>query len=185
MRILAKALVHARTGNAEYRKQVIDACMAAIGTEKGGRTLSLGRELIAYVIAADLVGLPPQEDRRFRVWLKETLTENLQGRTLRSTQEDRPNNWGSHAGASRGAVALYLRDAQELHRTAQVFKGYLGDRSSYAGFKYGSLDWQADPRRPAQASPDDVVNSVGQTATYVFLALFFIASAVGLFITRR
>ena len=153
VRILAKALVHARTGNTEYREQVIDACMAAIGTERGGRTLSLGRELIAYVIAADLVGLPPREDGRFRVWLKETLTEKLQGRTLRSTQEDRPNNWGSHAGASRGAVALYLRDAQELHRTAQVFKGYLGDRSSYAGFKYGSLDWQADPQRPVGINP--------------------------------
>lgn len=34
--ILAKALVHVRTGNREYQDQVIDACMAAIGTERGG-----------------------------------------------------------------------------------------------------------------------------------------------------
>lgn len=46
------------TGTQSYRTDVINACMDAIGTESGGRTLALGRELGAYVIAADLVGLP-------------------------------------------------------------------------------------------------------------------------------
>jgi hypothetical protein len=35
-----------------------------------------------------------------------------------------------------------------------VFKGYLGDRSSYAGFDYGTdLSWQCDPLRPVGINP--------------------------------
>ena len=46
--------------------------------------------------------------------------------TLRGTHEQRPNNWGTHAGAARAAVALYLGDTAELSRTATVFRGWLG-----------------------------------------------------------
>jgi uncharacterized repeat protein (TIGR02543 family) len=153
VRVLAKALVYARTGEAKYRNEVIDACMAARGTERGGRTLALGRELAAYVVAADLVGLPLEKDAIFRAWLREVLTEELDGRTLQSTHEDRPNNWGTHCGASRAAVAAYLGDAAELARIALVFKGWLGDRSAYADFRYGALDWQADPNAPVGINP--------------------------------
>lgn len=153
VKIMAKALVYARTGETRLRTEVIAGCMAAIGTEKGGRTLALGRELAAYVIAADLVKLPAAEDQRFRAWLVETLAENLSGKTLRSTHEERPNNWGTHAGASRAAVAVYLGDQAELQRCAQVFKGWLGDRNAYAGFSFGDLSWQADPSRPVGINP--------------------------------
>jgi hypothetical protein len=153
VQIMAKALVFARTQEARYRTEVINACMAAIGTEKGGRTLALGRELVAYVIAADLVGLPPNDDQSFRAWLRTTLDETLEENTLRSTHELRPNNWGTHAGASRLAVAIYLGDKAEIARCAQVFKGWLGDRASYAGFQYGDLYWQADPSKPVGINP--------------------------------
>jgi hypothetical protein len=153
VRVLAKALVFARTGNSTYRLEVIDACFKAMGTEDAGDTLALGRNLIGYVLAADLVKLDPPDKKVFQAWLKTCLTKNLQGRTLQSTHEDRPNNWGTHAGASRVAVALYLRDTKELERCAQVFKGWLGDRSSYAGFDYGELDWQADPANPVGINP--------------------------------
>ncbi|MFQ5628170.1 MAG: carboxypeptidase regulatory-like domain-containing protein [bacterium] len=153
VRVMAKALVYARTGDERYRQDVIDACMAAIGTEKGGRTLALGRELIAYVIAADLVALPADKDQTFRTWLRQTLTETLSGRTLVSTHEDRPNNWGTHAGGSRLAVAVYLGDQAELDRAAKVFKGWLGDRASYAGFEYGDLYWQANASKPVGINP--------------------------------
>jgi hypothetical protein len=117
----------------------------------------LGRELAAYVIAADLIDLPNYDsnfdNQQFRPWLRRTLTEDLEGRTLQSTHEDRPNNWGTHAGASRAAVAVYLGDQAELERTAQVFKGWLGDRSSYAGFAYGKLDWQCNPSEPVGINP--------------------------------
>lgn len=153
VRVLAKALVYARSHDENYRTQVIDAVMAAMGTEVVGETLALGRELAAYVIAADLVGMPYDADQQFRTWLRYVLTETLQATTLQLTHEIRPNNWGTHAGASRAAIAVYLGDDVELERTAQVFKGYLGDRSVYSGFDYGDLAWQADPNNPVGINP--------------------------------
>jgi hypothetical protein len=57
------------------------------------------------------------------------------GRTLISTHEQRPNNWGTHAGASRVAASAHIGDDADVARAAAVFKGFLGDRASYAGFK--------------------------------------------------
>jgi hypothetical protein len=108
------------------------------------------------VIAADLVGLHSYDagkDEQFRSWLAAVRTETLDGKTLISTDEDRPNNWGTHAGASRVAVDLYLGDKADLVRAAQVFKGWLGDRSAYAGFTYGDTAWQADPSKPVGINP--------------------------------
>jgi hypothetical protein len=152
--ILAKALVYARTGDQSYRQAVISACMAAIGTE-GGETLALGRELLAYVLAADLVGLPPAEEATFRAWLRNLLSTPIKGQTLRSSNEQRPNNWGTHCGATRAAIARYLGDATELERTARVFKGWLGDRNTYKDFSYAAneLAWQADPAAPVGINP--------------------------------
>jgi Alginate lyase len=156
--VMAKAIVYVRTGISSYRDEVVQNCMAAIDTELGGRTLALGRELAAYVIAAELVGLDADDDLVFRAWLRRTLTETLDGRTLQSTHEDRPNNWGTLAGGSRAAVAVYLQDQTEIARTAQVFKGWLGDRSSFAGFAYqfggqGADTWMPDPSQPTPVNP--------------------------------
>ena len=150
--VMAKALVAARTGDARLREEVVRACEAAIGSE-GGRTLALGRELAAYAIAADLVGLPPEADARFRSWLDAVRRRPLGGLTLISTHEDRPNNWGTHAGASRIAADLYLGDAEDLERAARVFRGWLGERDRYAGFRYRDLAWQADPALPVGVNP--------------------------------
>jgi hypothetical protein len=150
---MAKALVYARTGDPAYRAEVIDACMAAIGTEDGGSALGLARNLVGYVIAADLVQLPPPQDGLFRQWLAQVRHEDLQGRTLISTHEDRPNNWGTHAGAARAAIAVYLGDVGDLAAAATVFRGWLGDRDAYAGFEYGELWWQADPDEPVGINP--------------------------------
>lgn len=152
--VFAKALAYVRTGEPRYRDEVIAACMAAMGTEEGGESLALGRELIAYVLAADLVGLPADEDAQFRAWLVTVLDKTMsEGRTLRTTNAQRPNNWGTHAGASRLAAAAYLGNADEIAQVAAIFKGWLGDRASYAGFKYGALDWQADPNNPVGINP--------------------------------
>jgi hypothetical protein len=155
--ILAKALVYARTGLADYQQETMAGIEEAMGTERGGETLALGRNLVAYIIAADLVNLPeanPALDDSFRVWLSGVLIEEMEdGRSLQQTHEIRPNNWGTHAGASRAAVALYLGDSAELARTAEVFKGWLGDRTAYTGFEYGRRDWQADPDNPVGINP--------------------------------
>lgn len=141
---LAKALVAVRTGEAKYRDEVI----SLIGKlpEPGDRTLALGRELAAYVVAADLVGIPKSQlESKLRTIITKKLSD---GRNLIQTHEQRPNNWGTYAGASRAAVATYLGDRAELDRCAQVFKGYLGDLSAYRGFKFGDLAWQADKANP-------------------------------------
>ena len=156
--VLAKALVYARTGIDSYRQEVLANLRAAVGTEAGGRTLALGRELAAYVIAADLIDLarydPAFDSGTFRPWLRSLLTKPMaDGRSLRQTHEERPNNWGTHAGASRIAVAAYLNDGAELARSAAVFRGWLGDRASYAGFKYGDLWWQPNPAVPVGIAP--------------------------------
>jgi hypothetical protein len=155
VRVLAKALVYARTGDETYREAVIAICMDAMGTEENGETLAFGRELLAYVLAADLVGLPENQDEKFRQWLRKVLTENLKGLTLRSSHETRPNNWGTHCGATRAAIARYLGDATELERTARIFKGWLGDRNSYADFNFESndLSWHANPNAPVGINP--------------------------------
>ncbi len=151
--VLAKALVYVRKGYENYRIDVIKACMAAIGTERGARSLAVGRELIAYVLAADLVGLPPDKDAIFRKWLEQVRREYFKGRSLISTHEDRPNNWGTHAGGTRVAIAVYLDDKVEIERCAKVFKGWLGDRVAYSKFKYKALDWQSDPEHPVGINP--------------------------------
>lgn len=154
--VLAKALVYSKTGETKYRDAVLAALKQVPQTENGGRTLALGRNLVSYVIAADLINLPssdPSFDVTFRTWLSGVRTKTLDGRTLISTHEDRPNNWGTHAGASRVAADLYLGDRTDLDRASKVFHGWLGDRSAYSGFTYGPLDWQCNPSAPVGINP--------------------------------
>lgn len=153
---LAAALVYARTGVASYRAKVATAISAAIGTERGGRTLALGRNLASYVISADLIALRQFDaalDARFRAWLSAVRTETLDGLTLVETHEKRPNNWGTMAGASRAAADVYLGDTADLDRAAKVFAGWAGDRAAYAGFDYGDMSWQIDPANPVGVLP--------------------------------
>ena len=110
---LAAGLVYARTGDNAYRAKAAQAVNSAVGTESGGRTLALGRNLVSYVIAADLIDLRTYDssmDGRFRAWLGKVRTSTVDGKTLVETHEGRPNNWGTHAGASRAAIAAYLGD---------------------------------------------------------------------------
>jgi hypothetical protein len=153
--VMAKALVFARTRRAQYRTDVVSALRGVVGAGPyDGRALALGRELVAYVIAADLIDLEahdPSLGRRFRSELRILLTTRAEGGgagNLIECHERRPNNWGTHCGASRVAVAAYLGDRSELDRAARVFRGYLGDRGAYAAFRYGDKSWQCDEQRP-------------------------------------
>jgi hypothetical protein len=159
---LAVALVYARTGNAAYRAKAANAILAAIGTERGGRTLALGRNLPGYVIAADLIDLRSYDaarDQQFRSWLSTVRRESMDGGTLISTHEQRPNNWGTHAGGARIAADIYLGDTADLARAAQVFKGWLGDRSAYSKFKFGDVSWQVNTSAPVGINPAGATKS--------------------------
>jgi len=152
-RTLAKALVGTRLARAGLINDVRSALREVTygGSDRDASTLSLGRALTAYVISADLIDLAAIDrslDADFRRKLDLLRRTTYQERSLVSTHEDRPNNWGTHAGAARVAIALYLGDAADLTAAAAVHRGWLGERSSYARFQFGSLAWQADEARP-------------------------------------
>lgn len=157
--VLAKALVYARTGITSYRHEVVESLMAAIGTEAGAGILAVCRALQAYVIAADLINLSNNraEDGIFRNWLDGLRHVVFSGAgpslSIVSCHEVRPNNFGTHAGASRIAIALYLDDTDDLARAADVFHGWLGNYDLYHDFDYGDLAWQADQGRPVGINP--------------------------------
>lgn len=168
VRVLAKALVWGRTKNTSMRS----ACAKAIAdlmqrypvtqSSSSWYRLATVRTLGAWPIIADVIDLKtydPSLDARFRTWLLAARNKTASGGpdgsgSVVTTQEERPNNFGTHASASRIAIDLYLGDATDLARATQVFKGWLGDRTAYAGFKYGSdLSWHADPAKPVGINP--------------------------------
>jgi hypothetical protein len=171
VRVLAAAFVWARLSQSTaddqkaaitYRTKVIDAVSKIPGTESdtvgdAGRTLALGRELGAYVVAIDLVRWDTQaQEDVFKAYLVKVRTLSLENKTLITTQDHRPNNWGNgHAAWSRAVLDVYLGDAVDLARVAKVFRGWLGDRTSYvfAAGDWGDLSWHADPTKPVGINP--------------------------------
>jgi len=148
----AGALYAVRMSDDAMRAQVVTAIEEAIGTEAGGRTLALGRQLLAYVLAADLIGY--REDA-FVTWVSGVRTTTLDGRAgidnlLDSATQD-PSNWGCHARASMIAAARYLGDDAQLAMLAERFHDYLGRTGT--GFTYRELWWQADPSAPVGINP--------------------------------
>ncbi|HEB89288.1 MAG TPA: hypothetical protein ENI85_06930 [Deltaproteobacteria bacterium] len=153
IRVFARALYAARTGDRKVAREVVDACRAIRGTERRATALSVGRELLAYVLAADLVGLDGKEREDFERWLRGIQHRSFRGRTLRSTHEDRPNNWGTHAGATRLAIAAYLGDVREVALAAHVFRGWTGEPDGWQGFVFGADGWQPDGTRRYAVNP--------------------------------
>ena len=157
--ILAKALVFARTGEETYRSGVVSSLQSILDSGTyNGRALSLARELGAYVVSAELISLKTHNttlDQQFRAKIQELLTTPTSDGpgNLIECFEERANNWGTHCGGTVAAIAAYLGDTARLARVAQVFKGWLGDRSSYAEFVFGDLSWQCDPSQPVGINP--------------------------------
>lgn len=147
--VLAAALVYARTGDAKYKTKVVAACGKVIGTENGARTLALGRELAAYIVAADLVSLP--DAGRFNAWLDTIPDKRMSdGKSLVQCMEQRPNNWGTMAMGSLAALAVYRNNQALLDHVAECYLGYIGNRhKGWTKFIYGDdLSWQFEPNEP-------------------------------------
>lgn len=161
--VMAAALVYARTGEAVYfakvRKAITDICTKNL--ESGSRALALGRELIGYVLAADIAQLKTVDadlDVKWRVKLAALLTyKTSQAGSLIECSLDRPNNWGGHSRASWLAAALYLGDKAGADRAVDTLRGWMGDRTAYTGFTYGELDWQIDKAHPVGVLPKGAV----------------------------
>ena len=160
--VMTKALLFAATGDDRRADEVLAYLADFSDDTYTGSAWVLGREIPAYVIAADLIGLPARDaalDESFRaqlVSLRETPTDSGPP-NLVTCHEERPNNWGTNCGAARVAIAAYLEDGAELERAATVFRGWLGDRAAYAGFVFGGpegdLTWQCDPAAPVAVNP--------------------------------
>lgn len=137
---VAAALVYARTGDDAYRAKVANALAGLPGTEHnaGARTLSVGRQLAGWVLAADLIGY---RDASFVSWVSSIRTATIGGHsrwtTLRQTHETTSSNWGAFAGASRIAASLYLGDTADVAEAAKVFRGWLGDGAAWPTLAVG------------------------------------------------
>lgn len=141
LRTLAAALVYARTGTASYGTKARAAVMSALPTQTigcGNAVLALGRQLTAYVVAADLASLAGTDDTTFRAWLTAIRAKQIGGHpvwnSLVGTHRLSPNNWGAYAGAARIAADVYIGDTGDLASASKVTRGFLGDRTAYSSF---------------------------------------------------
>lgn len=173
---LAAALVAAKKGPSEMcgstscQAKAIASIMDITddtGTTGGGdgRALGLGRNLMAYVIAADVVNLKqvdPAKHSSFVSFLRQIVNKpTTECGTLRECHAKRPNNWGTMTGASRIAADRYMGDAADLAIAAKIFKGFVGDRASYSSFEFGSgaSDWMCDTANPRPLNPTACIKS--------------------------
>lgn len=131
---LAAALVYARTGDQNYYNKARSMIFAAMPTLKypctynpSNGALSLGRQLGAYVIAADLIKL---NDNNFNSWLRTARDANVGDtshptwRSLRSTARTSASNWSTFCLASLIAADRFLGDTAMLNEDWNIFKGY-------------------------------------------------------------
>ena len=157
--VLAHALAGARLDNAGYKQFVRDKIERIIsGPRNSGDLLATLRQLQTYVISADLVDLAsfdPALDARFRPWLAAEVRFSYSGGggggSVISNHDKKPNNYGTHAGSTRIAAAIYLGDDTELQAARDVWYGWAtGDPAySHPTRKWTGTTWQCDPNRPA------------------------------------
>jgi len=150
---LAKALVFARTG--DRRAEVVTALGKAQASGVS-RALELARGLGAYVLAADLVAY---RDAGFVAWVKAQHTRPVTGgpANLDACSTERPNNWGTWCRSSRLIIERYLGESTATSEA--LFRGWLGDRTAYAGYAYGDTSWQADASKPVGINPKGALKS--------------------------
>lgn len=127
---LASALLYARDPSAfaSYRSKAINLIEAARATARdcGNAILSLGRQLGAYVLAADYVGY---RDASFVQWVSSirfTSYPSSHGlwKVLANTSRVTSNNWGTFALASMSVADAYLRDSAGLDKDYAVWRDY-------------------------------------------------------------
>ena len=160
VRTLAVALAAARTGRTDLRAKATGALLAAIGTESTARWLAVGRNMGAYALAADVLGLradrnPASAGSRVQAWLSSFLTRTLRDNNTSAQIALRRAAWGSgsNAAAQQGfvhaAIAAYLGNRSELQWAWNGFRRYAGDRSSPHKLRGANEpSWQVDPRDP-------------------------------------
>jgi hypothetical protein len=162
--VLAHALAGARLDDAALKGFVRDK-IDELTTARRDKKDVLGtlRHLQTYVISADLIDLASFDadlDARFREWLAAEIRADYTGGggggSVISTHDRKPNNFGTHAGATRIAAALYLGDDEELRAARDVWYGWATGDPEYvpADRIWTGTDWQCDEDRPVGINPD-------------------------------
>ncbi len=160
LRTLAAALVYARTGVASYGAKARGGVIAAIRTLRVGcdnATLALGRQLTAYVLAADFADMAGTPDATFRAFLTTIRRRIIGGHgvwdSLYHTQIRSATNWGAYAGAARIAASLYLGDTADVAAASKVTRGFLGDRAAFKFWDHLSPAAQSWSCAPTNYTP--------------------------------
>jgi hypothetical protein len=158
----ACSYVYAATGDMVFYNKALGALKALASPSLPiDRALGLAREIQGYVAAAEGLQLAKNDpdfdavlQKKFRYFL--TCPTSGGPARLTKSMEERANNWETHATAAILLLARYLKDDALFNYAIKIFKGYLGDRSSYAGFKYdqpGWQEWQSNPKEPVGINP--------------------------------
>ena len=171
---LAAALACVRTAGPELCGKARTGVVSAIGTERGGRWLAVGRNLTAYVIAADVLGLradgdPASAGSRVEAWIRGFLTERLADNNSGEPIGFIPFASGSNASAQEGAafaaVAAYLGDRPALQRAWDAFRTYTCDSSGpdreHIDLHHGvEAGWAYDDRQPCAVNPAGATKAI-------------------------
>lgn len=173
-KVLAAALVYARTGDVAYRDKVIAAVSKAPGTElKAGTTkpvvLPFARNVFGYVVAADLVDMPlstvTADGRTWEQFLRgareQVFPGNARWPNLEITSGDSASNWNAYALSSHLAISLVLDDEAAVARDITIYRRFLGDTTSpwpafrpTAGYTWaGNIFTGSNPGRTWDMSP--------------------------------
>jgi hypothetical protein len=166
---LAAAIVAARTGQSSYYLKAKKGILDAMGTEfkTGTRWLAAGRNVLAYVIAADLLNLrrdgsANSDGTKVDLWIRGWLTKQLPDNNNGVLRPIRPFGGGSNADAQEGAVfaavAVWADDPVAITRGWDAFRTYACDPN---GPNYEDIDlqtglqynWAADPKNPCAVNP--------------------------------
>ena len=155
--VLAKAIVYTRAPDqfSSYRNEAIASIETLVAKgHPGGRTLAWGRNIGAYVMAADLLGY---RSTAFDTYLRHLVTDwkgTQLNRNLHEMFEYMPNNWGTLASGSVIAIYRYLGDAMNLDRVHAHWVRLLGGPTPDVSMSWGSdMSWHADENHPLMINP--------------------------------
>jgi hypothetical protein len=157
--VLANALAGARLNNAAYKGFARDKIAHMMAAPRNtGDVLGTLRHLQTYIISADIIDLAsfdPALNGKFRTWLANEIRANYSGGggggSVLSVHDKKPNNFGTHAGATRIAAALYLGDAKELKAARDVWYGWATGDPAYTPSSrvWQGTNWQCSSTRPS------------------------------------
>ena len=159
LHVLAAALLGDR---ASARDGIRDA-LATFVPGRESTVLALGRQLPAYIVAADVIDLAafdPGVDTQLRAdlatWRDGVVGTHQRWSTLSFTFGDSSNNWGAHTGAAVIAIDAYLQ--RPLDADWAIYRGFTGDVEAHRFPQppiarrtwYGARTWT-----PVQMLPND------------------------------